>query len=405
MQLKIYLWVLLCFVTLNAISQSKIDKGKHKVGDVEIDILSSYYEQEGDHSAVEGGNGTQTLSDKVLSVTLSVPVDSVNIFDMSVSADTYSSASSDHIDGVGSYAVLSTPSSHDLRAYGNLAYSRINRKGKTLTIGAGFSSEFDVKSTSMLLGFAKESEDKNRELSVHVKGYYDKWKLIFPTEYRLNSSSFNLPDVRKTVSSDLSFAQVINKKLQALFSYEFTYQNGLLSTPFHRVYFNDGEDIYTRTGSIEKLPDYRSKHAFGVRISSFPFDWLIGRFYYRYYFDSFGIKAHTLNTEVPLKITRFFSVYPFYRFYSQTAADWFRPYGEHDLSQEFYTSDYDLSNFVSNKIGIGLRLSPPMGLIHLRSNSGNRSSSLKGLELRFAKYYRSDGLRSFIISSNLSFGF
>ena len=134
-----------------AIAQDDLQK-KSRIGEVEVDILSSYYEQSGDHSAVEGGAGTQTLSDKVFSVSVSVPIDSVKLFSLSVSADTYSSASSDHIDGVGSRAVLSTPSAQDARVYGNLSYSRIMKKGTTLSIGVGFSSEFDVKSASLQLG-------------------------------------------------------------------------------------------------------------------------------------------------------------------------------------------------------------------------------------------------------------
>jgi hypothetical protein len=388
---------------LLANAQDDLQK-KARVGEVEIDVLSSYYEQAGDHSAVEGGVGTQTLSDKVFSVSVSVPIDSVKLFSLSVSADTYSSASSDHIDGVGSRAVLSTPSAQDTRVYGNLSYSRIMKKGTTLSIGAGFSSEFDVKSASLQLGVSKESSDRNNEVSLHLKGYYDKWELIFPTEYRFRNN-FNLPDIRKTFSADLSYARIIGKRLQALFSYELTYQNGLLSTPFHRIYFNDGIDFATRTGSIEKLPETRYKHAFGGRVSSYPFNWLIGRFFYRYYFDSYGINSHTFNVELPIKITRFISVYPFYRYYTQTAASWFKPFGEHNLQEEYYTSDYDLSGFNSNKLGLGARISPPMGLFRSQKSGKNKASALKGIEMRLGRYNRSDGLRSFIFSFGMNFGF
>jgi hypothetical protein len=414
MQLKLYaLLSMFCFTVAQAQQlplsqkQSRTDDflKEYPLGEVEVDILSSYYEQDGNHSAVEGGEGTQALTDKSFTVIVNIPVDTVNILNMSISADTYTSASSDHIDGIGDNAILSTASSRDTRKYGNLSYSRINKKGTTLNIGTGFSSEFDVQSGSVQMGISKESENRNREISLHLKGYYDKWKLIYPVEYRYNAQTFDLPDIRKTLSADVSVAQVINTKLQAMLSYEFTYQNGLLSTPFHRVYFNDGTDIYTRTGSIEKLPESRTKHAFGVRMSAYPFDWLIGRFYTRYYFDSFGINSYTISSEFPVKINRFFSVYPFYRYYTQTSAKWFSPYGEHDLLQDFYTSDYDLAGFSSNKAGVGLRISPPFGLLHYDGPFRNRTSALKGIEIRCGKYFRSDGLESFIMSANLNFGF
>ncbi len=391
--------------SLPAISQNSSPKDKIDIGEVEVDILSSYYEQDGEHSAVEGGDGSQSLQDMAFSVVVNIPIDTVNIFNMSLSADTYTSASCDHIDGVGNNAVLSTPSSQDTRTYGNLSYSRITRKGLTLTIGSGFSYEFDVSSVSGLLGISKESKNHNREISLHMKGYHDKWTLIYPVEFRLNRSNFNLPDIRNTLSTDISYAQVINKRLQMLFSYETTIQKGLLSTPFHRVYFNDGTDIFTRTRNIESLPGNRFKHAFSTRISTYPVSWLIGRFYYRYYFDTYNISAHTTSAELPFKITRFFSVYPFYRYYIQTASTWFHPYGEHDVSQEFYTSDYDLSAFTSNKVGVGFRISPPMGILHTTNLIKSRTSSLKGIELRLGRYSRSDGLSSFIVSSDLNLTF
>jgi len=398
------LWFLLSLALVGKAQDTDFPK-KHSIGEVEVDILSSYYGQDGDHSAVEGGSGTQELQDRVVSFTVNIPIDTVHILNISFSADAYSSASSDHIDGLGNNAVLSTASSKDVRTYGNLSYSRILKNGTTLTMGGGFSSEYDVVSGSGLLGISKESNDRNREVSLHVKGFYDNWKLILPTEFRYDEGQFNLPETRKTISADLSYAQVINTRVQAMVSYEVTYQKGLLSTPFHRIFFNDSEDPFERTRSIEKLPDNRLKHAFGTRISAFPASWLIGRFFYRYYFDSFGIRAQTFSTELPVKLNRFFSVYPFYRISQQSAADWFRPFGDHDVGQEYYTSDYDLSAFTSNKVGIGVRYSPPMGLWHYNGPIKNRTSLFKSVELRFGKYFRSDGLDAFIVSANLGFGF
>lgn len=406
MQLKqCILWMtgIVFFCQLSA--QEILKNEKNRIGKVEVDILSSYYEQDGDHSAVEGGIGTQSLNDKTMGIVINIPIDTINIFNLNLNSDTYTSASCDHIDGIGDNAILSTPSSKDTRIYGALSYSRIAKNGVSISIGGGFSKEFDVSSYSGLLGMAKTSENHNRELSLHVKGYYDKWLLIYPVEKRLYADTFNLPDIRKTISFDLSYAQILTKRFQALFSYELTIQKGLLSTPFHRVYFNDGTDIYSRTGSIEILPDSRIKNAFAIRTSVYPFDFIIGRFYYRYYFDTYKIHAHTFNAEIPVKITRFISVYPFYRYYVQTQAEWFRPYGEHDLSQYYFTSDYDLSALSSNKLGVGLRISPPFGIFHFKHDSYNRTSAFQSIEIRYAKYSRSDGLNSYIISSDFKFGF
>jgi hypothetical protein len=157
---------------------------------------------------------------------------------------------------------------------------------------------------------------------------------------------------------------------------------------------------------IERLPDFRTKHAFGLRGSVYLFDWLVMRTFYRYYFDSFGINAHTASVEFPVKPNRFFTVYPFYRFHSQTASTFFKPFLEHDPTEEFYTSDYDLSAFNSHKYGLGIRYSPPFGIYSLNNTPlTRRKSSFKSVELRAAQYVRSDQLKAFIISTSMSFSF
>jgi hypothetical protein len=67
--------------------------------------------------------------------------------------------------------------------------------------------------------------------------------------------------------------------------------------------------------------------------------------------------------EVPVKITPFFSLSPFYRYYIQTAARYFAPYGMHTAADQYYTSNYALSALSSNFFGMEFRLSPPDGIL------------------------------------------
>jgi hypothetical protein len=55
----------------------------------------------------------------------------------------------------------------------------------------------------------------------------------------------------------------------------------------------------------------------------------------------------------------------------------------HAISQEFFTSDYDLSNFKSTATGLGFRYAPYF-------NKGR--TTFKALDLRFTHYERSDGM-------------
>ena len=111
--------------------------------------------------------------------------------------------------------------------------------------------------------------------------------------------------------------------------------------------------------------------------------------------DDWGLTAHTLSLEVPVKINPFLSIAPTYRYYTQSAADQFAPYGQHAPSEQYYTSDYDLSTFNSHFVGLNVRMAPEKGVFGIRHFSM--------LELRYGHYMRSDGLHSDIITLNAKY--
>lgn len=112
-------------------------------------------------------------------------------------------------------------------------------------------------------------------------------------------------------------------------------------------------------------------------------DRIIIRGFYRYYADTWGMQAHTASLELPVKISPFLSLSPFYRFNSQSAVRYFTPYMGHAVSDEYYTSDYDLSSFQSHFAGMGLRLSPPGGFLGIHH--------FASLEIRYGHFYRNAG--------------
>ena len=106
---------------------------------VEIDFLLNYYDQDGNHSAVEGGVGTQKLNDAATILVVNVPVYESNNLTFTLGVDNYSSASSDKIN-----PLVSGPSRSDTRTYLNAGYSIANSEN-TMSYGfnAGFSTESD----------------------------------------------------------------------------------------------------------------------------------------------------------------------------------------------------------------------------------------------------------------------
>ena len=365
----------------------------------EANFVTSYYHQDGNNSAVTGGIGTERLTDFANSFEVKLKrYDKKNrkhTWDFELGIDHYTSASSDKIDP----KTISSASSADNRIYPSINWSMENEaKGNTIGAGLSSSTEFDYQSFGGNINFAKKTKNKSGELSLKLMGYLDRVKLIYPIELRTGITTGNngrehdnyATTPRNSFSATLSYSQIVNQRLQLMFIADAIYQKGYLGLPFHRVYFND-----FATELVENLPRTRFKMPLGVRASYFIGDRFIVRAFYRYYQDSWGLKANTANIEVPVKISPFFSISPFYRFYSQTAVDYFATYQAHKITDQYYTSNYDLSKFTSNFYGAGIRLAPPKGLLGMEHFSA--------LELRYGHYSKSVGMQSDVVSLHLTF--
>ncbi|WP_151088748.1 DUF3570 domain-containing protein [Hymenobacter baengnokdamensis] len=377
-----------------------------RYGETEVDILGSYYQQNGDHSAVEGGIGSQHLTDTAPTILLNVPLDSTTRLSANVGIDYYASASSDKID-----QVMSSPSASDVRYHADFGLSHLLAdKLTTLGAGAGVSKEYDYLSFNLVGSWARTSLDGNRQLSVSGQAFFDQIKLVTPAELRVGGTrNHNYgSDTRQSFTLSLVYAQVLSKRLQASVSVEPVVQRGLLSTPFQRVYFKDRPDANGQLGTLgtalaEVLPRLRYKYPASLRLTYYATDLVQLRGFYRFYNDNFGIRAHTFELEVPVKVSPFFTLYPFYRYHTQTAADYFAPYLAHVSTEEYFTSDYDLSAFSANKVGLGFRYAPLYGLGRFKAPFGGRITKFKSLDLRYGYYRQSTGLTANVVSADLSF--
>lgn len=350
----------------------------------EVNIVSGYYAQDGNHSGVTGGIGTEKLTDiaNTIDLTLSKYNAKGNkqsiLFECGV--DTYTSASSDSI------APLSGPSRSDTRVYPSLSYKVQNeKKGLTLGGGLSFSNEFDYQSFGVNFNFGKTSRDQNREFDAKLFAYFDTWEVIYPYELRSVHRAGTLEDPkegdklpRNSFQASFVFSQVINQRMQLALLFDPAIQQGQLTTLYQRVYFSDN------SLRDEKLPTSRVKFPVGLRINYFLGDRTIIRAYYRFYHDDWGNDAHTANLELPIKLNQFFSVSPFYRYSKQTGIAYFAGYKEHHADEKYYTSDYDLSPFTSQMLGAGIRIAPPNGVFGFKY--------WNSLELRYAHYIRSTDL-------------
>jgi hypothetical protein len=362
-----------------------------------LDISNLAVVTSGNHSAVTGGIGTEKLYDIAQGIDLKLSykdkAQRINSLVFDAAMDYYSSASSDKIDPRS----VSSASMSDLHFYPSLSWSRKDDKTHS-QIGAGvaYSTEWDYQSYGGNVNYSKSSKDNNTELTLRAGAFFDTWMAILPYEVRpagYGSGAEGDQNVdfkpRNSYSLSVGLSHVMTKRLQMMLMVEPAYQEGLLSTPFHRVYFTDN------TLKIEKLPGQRMKLPMSVRANYFLGDKFIVRSFYRFYVDDWGMKAHTASIEIPYKINSFLSVTPHFRYNTQTAVKYFADYQKHTLSQTYYTSDFDISAFSSSFYGAGLRIAPPGGIL------GNRWWNT--MEIRYGHYTRTNGMVANIITLSTKF--
>ncbi|HRX00217.1 MAG TPA: DUF3570 domain-containing protein [Cyclobacteriaceae bacterium] len=390
---KRYLLIGLIAATLGARSQSlNPNYKKKKLSHNDVQMVYSYYNQNNNHSAVTGGIGTEDLQVYSTQFLLDNIKDSTRAVHFGLGLDVISSASTDNID-----FIFSSASRHDSRIYTSLGYNRTSNPELSWGTTSSFSMESDYLSLGQAFSLNHINALQTRELSATLQMYFDdlRWgryqghkvlELVYPSELRgrnwfdrYRRNSFNL---------SLGWYQTINQRMSLGVYPGLTYQSGLLSTPFHRVYFTDGSK------KVESLPFHRVKIPLGVQLNSFVGTRWILRSYYRVYWDDFGITAHTFNQEAAVKVSRVITLTPFVRLYVQQGTDFFRPYNEHDPDAQYYTSDYDLSDFNSMDVGMGFRYAP---------YAVKGRTTFKAIEFRFSHYQRSDGLHANVVSMSINY--
>ncbi len=422
------------FSFLIGFSQDSADVYKKRVlENTEVDFLSSYYSQDGDNAAVSGGFGSEELTDATGTVIVSIPLNDDDILTIDAGISAYTSASSSNVDPFDGnkladpFVASSGASSSDLwgNVTGTYTHSSDSRND-IWSAKASVSSEYDYFSIGAGGSYTKLFNQKNTEVNVNLNVYLDTWKTFYPIELRsfanarngfdpfifdrnsiIGNQNYN-PDFkeldskeRNSYSLGFGFSQILSKNLQGSLMLDFIQQKGLLSSPFQRVYFSDVPDSFIENfqlaDDIERLPDSRLKIAIGGRLNYYVNEVFVLRSYYRYYTDDWGIKSHTASLEIPIKISQKFTLFPSYRYYMQTAADYFAPFESHLSTDEFYTSDYDISEYTANQYGFGVSYTDLLNSFNVW-NLG-----LKSIDLKYNKYDRNSNFSASIVTGGIKF--
>lgn len=351
---------------------------------------------------------------------------------------------------IGSPWVASSGASRsDVWANLNADYSHSSDDRNTVwNADVSFASEYDYSSIGFGVGLIRLYNDKNTTVSMSAKVYLDTWRPIYPTELKayedengnlnrgffsgveivdqngnasVNWQPFNGFDVikdkgRNSYSISLSFSQILNKNAQFSLFLDIVKQQGWLANPLQRVYFYDVDnyyignalnipyysnssniDVFQLADDIERLPQSRLKIPVGFRLSYYLNEVLLLRTYYRYYYDDWGVLSNTASLEMPIKISDKFTLYPSFRYYDQTQANYFAPYEKNLSTSKFYTSDFDLSEFSALQYGFGVSYTDIFSTAHIWE------LGLKSIDFRYNNYKRSNGLKANYVGLGLKF--
>jgi len=368
--------------------------------DIQIDLLGNYYNQDGSFGAPQGGIGTEQLDNVAGLFIVKVPIDSNSSLQVQAGADYYSSASTDRID-----YQASSESSSDLRAYGSVTWSeRDLRGGRTYSVTLGGSNEYDYTSINGTLGFSQEWDRGASELSVGARAFFDNWDYILPLEFRRPGQETQNTN-RRSFGLSAVYSRIINRRLQIAITTELNYMEGLLSTPFHRIYYSGApENAYERffpADAVERLPSTRLKVPVSARLNWMISDELSLRTFARYYSDNWGVSGFTGDIELGWDVSAAFTVMPGFRYYNQQGSTYYAPFATALPTQEFITSDIDLSTLTMTKLGLGVRFAPVVGLA--RGRLGKVGLDWRQVTLRGALYDRNPGLTaySFTLSTGI----
>jgi hypothetical protein len=149
--------------------------------------------------------------------------------------------------------------------------------------------------------------------------------------------------------------QVLTRQTLMQLNYTYGVSSGYLTDPYKILSVIDGTTGATLPGQYvhEKRPDSRIRNAvYWKMVHQFTED--VVHVSYRYYWDDWDIRSHTVDLTYRLEIGDGFYLEPHYRWYTQTAAKFFRYslFSGEPQSIDYASADPRLAELQSNTLGL-----------------------------------------------------
>lgn len=255
------------------------------------------------------------------------------------------------------------------------------------TVGYYHSVEADYLAHQVSVSYARDVRDDQLNLSV---GSSYGWDDIEPLE---NNRSTTAPDHKNTLHANAVATRVLTPESAVRVGVEFNRVEGLQHNPYRLVYAGGTSVPERHPDSRERSDAFVKFHQYLPNRSSLKAD-------YRFYVDDWGVRSHELAGTLSQYVTRGLYAEYVYRWYTQTAAEFWRAdYLSTSGVGGYLTGDYRMSPLSSSLFGVSLNAD--FGAL-APGKAGLRRFALSA---DYERYFNSNNYSADILETGLVFRF
>lgn len=253
-----------------------------------------------------------------------------------------------YVDAVSSASVdveLAASEYTERRVQKSLAVDYL-RGGTILSAAYANSSESDYEANTASLSV---SQDMFGDLTTVSLGFERGWDTVGQS----TDESFERDVDRRNYRLGLS--QILTKNLIATFNYEAVTDEGHLNNPYRSYRFRDPDDPaqFRLAGENGKYPRTRTSAAARLGLKYY-LPWRAALYAsYRYFDDTWEIRADTYELGYTHTFQGGWEFDISYRYYTQTAAEFYADLFEREDQQNFMARDKELSTYQAQTVGLG----------------------------------------------------
>ncbi|WNB76740.1 MULTISPECIES: DUF3570 domain-containing protein [Methylomonas] len=262
-------------------------------------------------------------------------------------------------------------------------------------VNLGGRIDFNQKLTSLNLGLSYTNSDTNALLDHDATPYINVRAYRESGQIRSTTTGTRLTGTKEDIAASLGLTQILSKDALIQADLSFTHSSGYMANPYKvmealfvdpnqipdlidpfgdgKDYFSDGRPADVLKGDLraflEKRPTLRNQWNLGGRYVQYfhTFDAAL-HFDYRFSHDDWGINSHTFEADWVQPLGSGWTVTPRVRYYSQDAADFYKPYllvnqavssnfttsNDYRKLPDYYSSDQRLSGYGTLSGGISV---------------------------------------------------